>query len=131
MPSGCDVQLIMRELERIMARTYLGTQMEIIGGWLDEDPDLPDEKRANWQRLHDTLSQVNLCFYDMERDITRKMNSNSEYKLRVLEDAERIGSMKNQVASLEEENARLKETVSKAIQILSENHLNPAPLWLT
>lgn len=121
----------MTELERMMARTYLGGQMEIIGGWLDEDPDLPGEKRANWQRLYDTLSKVNLCFYDMERDITRKMNSNSEYKLRMLEDAERIGAMKNQVATLEEENARLKEAVSKAIQILSENNLNPAPLWLT
>ena len=46
-------------------------------------------------------------------EITRKMNANSTYKIRMLEDAERIGSLKTQVASLEEENARLKETVSE------------------
>ena len=122
---------MMSHLERLMARTYLGAQMEIIGMWLDDEPDLTEEKRANWQRLHDTLSQVNLCFYDMENEITRKMNANSTYKIRVLEDAERIGSLKTQVASLEEENARLKETVSAAIEILSNNNINPAPLWRT
>ena len=122
---------MMSHLERLMARTYLGAQMEIIGMWLDDEPDLTEEKRANWQRLHDTLSQVNLCFHDMEEEITRKMNANSTYKIRMLEDAERIGSLKTQVASLEEENARLKETLSKAIEILSKNNINPAPLWRT
>jgi len=114
-----------------MARNYLGAQMEIIGIWLDDEPDLTEEKKANWQRLHDTLSQVNLCFHDMENEITRKMNANSTYKIRMLEDAERIGSLKTQKASLEEENARLKETLSKAIEILSKNNINPAPLWRT
>ena len=122
---------MMSHLERLMARNYLGAQMEIIGMWLDDEPDLTEEKKANWQRLHDTLSQVNLCFHDMENEITRKMNANSTYKIRMLEDAERIGSLKTQVASLEEENARLKETVSKAIEILSKNNINPAPLWRT
>jgi len=57
----------MSHLERLMARNYLGAQMEIIGIWLDDEPDLTEEKKANWQRLHDTLSQVNLCFHDMEK----------------------------------------------------------------
>lgn len=121
----------MNHLERLMARTYLGAQMEIIGIWLDDEPDLTAEKKANWQRLHDTLSKVNLCFHDMENEITRKMNANSTYKIRMLEDAERIGSLKTEKASLEEENARLKETVSAAIEILTNNNINPAPLWRT
>ena len=54
---SCSTDM-MSHLERLMARTYLGAQMEIIGIWLDDEPDLTAEKKANWQRLHDTLSQV-------------------------------------------------------------------------
>ena len=60
--------------------------------------------------------------------MTRTRNNLGDHRMRVLEDAERIGSLKTEVASLEEENARLKETISKAIETLSNNNSNPAPL---
>ena len=83
---------MMNHSERIQARMLIGTQLELISWWLDhEEHGLTPEKEKNWRQLHDTLSKVNLCFHDMEEDMTRTRNDLGDHSMRVLEDAERIG----------------------------------------
>jgi len=120
---------MMNPLERIQARLLLGVQAELIACFLDEDHDLTPEKEANWRRLMDTLTSVNLCFHDMEEEMTRTRNDLGDHRLRVLEDAERIGHLKHQVDALKAESKNIKESLQKAIDILESNQINPTNLW--
>ena len=52
---------------------------------------LTADKEKNWRLLLDTLRQVNLCFHDMEENMTRTLNDLGDHRMRVLEDDERIG----------------------------------------
>ena len=77
----------------------------------------------------DTLSQVNLCFHDMEEDMTRTLNDLGDHRMRVLEDAERIGQLKLKVEILQQENDRLKVSLGEALQLLQDNDINQIKLW--
>ena len=123
---------MMNHLERIQARLLIGTQLELISWWLDhEEHGLTAEKEKNWRQLHDTLSKVNLCFHDMEEEMTRTRNDLGDHRMRVLEDAERIGKLKQQLESTQAENVRLKEALQDAIELLTENKINTLKLWRT
>ena len=123
---------MMSSLERVQARMMLGTQLEAIAWFLDcQDHNLTPEKEQNWRQLQSTLSKVVLCFHDMEEDMTRTKNDLSKHRLRVLEDAERIGRMKHELESTQAENERLKESLHDAIELLTENNLNTLQLWRT
>ena len=123
---------MMSHLERLQARLLIGTQLDLIGWMLDfEDHGLSPEKEKNWRTLHDTLSQVNLCFHDMEEEMNRTKNDLGDHRMRVLEDAERIGRMKEQLESTQAENGRLKAALHDAIELLTENNINTLKLWRT
>ena len=119
----------MNPLERIQARLLLGIQAELIACFLEEDHNLTPEKEANWRKLMDTLTKVNLCFHDMEEEMTRTRNDLGDHRMRVLEDAERIGQLKHQVAALKTESKNIKESLQKAIDLLESNQINPTKLW--
>ena len=121
---------MMNHLERLQARMLLGTHVELISWWLDhEDHGLTPEKEDNWRKLLDTLSNVNLCFHDMEEDMTRTLNDLGDHRMRVLEDAERIGQLKLKLEILEQENDRLKVSLGEALQLLQDNDINQIKLW--
>ena len=121
---------MMNHLERLQARMLLGTHVELISWWLDhEDHGLTPEKEDNWRKLLDTLSKVNLCFHDMEEDMTRTLNDLGDHRMRVLEDAERIGQLKLKLEILEQENDRLKVSLGEALQLLQDNDINQMKLW--
>ena len=121
---------MMNHLERLQARMLLGTHVELISWWLDhEDHGLTPEKEDNWRKLLDTLSKVNLCFHDMEEDMTRTLNDLGDHRMRVLEDAERIGQLKLKLEILEQENDRLKVSLGEALQLLQDNDINQIKLW--
>ena len=123
---------MMNHLERIQARLLIGTQLELISWWLDfEDHGLSPEKEKNWRQLHDTLSKVNLCFHDMEEEMTRTRNDLGDHRMRVLEDAERIGGMKVQLNHLQQENTRLKDSLREALELLESHNINQFKLWRT
>ena len=119
----------MNPLERIQARLLLGIQAELIACFLEEDHNLTPEKEANWRKLMDTLTKVNLCFHDMEEEMTRTRNDLGDHRMRVLEDAERIGQLKHQVDALKTESKNIKESLQKAIDLLESNQINPTKLW--
>ena len=121
---------MMNHLERLQARMLLGTHVELISWWLDhEDHQLTPEKEDNWRKLLDTLSKVNLCFHDMEEDMTRTLNDLGDHRMRVLEDAERIGQLKLKLEILEQENDRLKVSLGEALQLLQDTDINQIKLW--
>ena len=121
---------MMTHLQRLQARMLLGTHVDLISWWLDhEDHGLTAEKEKNWRLLLDTLSQVNLCFHDMEEDMTRTMNDLGDHRTRVLEDAERIGQLKLKLEILQQENDRLKDSLDEALQLLQDNDINTIKLW--
>lgn len=123
---------MMGHLQRLQARMLLGTQVELISWWLDhEDHGLSAEKEENWRQLLDTLSKVNLCFHDMEEDMTRTRNDLGDHRMRVLEDAERIGKLKQQVETLEQENQNLKHSLNEALELLQSHDINQFKLWRT
>ena len=108
----------------------LGTQVELISWWLDhEEHGLSAAKEKNWRELLDTLSRVNLCFHDIEEEMTRKLNELGDHRMRVLEDAERIGQLKLKVEILQQENDRLKVSLGEALQLLQDNEINQLKLW--
>jgi len=121
---------MMNHLQRMQARMLLGTHVELISWWLDhEDHGLTSEKEKNWRLLLDTLSQVNLCFHDMEEDMTRTKNDLGDHRLRVLEDAQSIGQMRAQIDMLQKENNRIKESLDQAIKLLESHQINQTTLW--
>lgn len=121
---------MMNHLERLQARMLLGTQVELISWWLDhEEHGLSAAKEKNWRELLDTLSRVNLCFHDIEEEMTRKLNELGDHRMRVLEDAERIGQLKLKVEILQQENDRLKVSLGEALQLLQDNEINQLKLW--
>ena len=121
---------MMNHLERLQARLLLGTQVELISWWLDhEEHGLTAEKEKNWRALLDCLSKVNLCFHDMEESMTRSINELGEHRIRVLEDAERIGQLKAEMQMLHEQNTRLKDSLSEAIELLHKHDINSIKLW--
>ena len=121
---------MMNHLQRMQARMLLGTHVELISWWLDhEDHGLTADKEKNWRLLLDTLSQVNLCLHDMEEDMTRTLNDLGDHRMRVLEDAERIGQLKLKLEILQQENDRLKDSLGEALQLLQDNDINSIKLW--
>ena len=121
---------MMNHLQRMQARMLLGTHVELISWWLDhEDHGLTADKEKNWRLLLDTLSQVNLCVHDMEEDMTRTLNDLGDHRMRVLEDAERIGQLKLKLEILQQENDRLKDSLGEALQLLQDNDINSIKLW--
>lgn len=121
--------MTLNPLERIMIRNYLGAQMETIAWYLDfENPDLTEEKRKNWEQLRDTLSKVTLLLHECENELTRLTNELGDHRLRVLEDAEKLGRIAANVDHITEENTRLKECLGLALDLLAQ-HKIPHTIW--
>ena len=121
--------MTLNHLERLMIRNYLGIQLELISWHLDfEDLDMTEEKRKNWEKLRDTLSQVTLLLHECENEFTRLTNEPSEHRLRVLEDAEKLGRIAANVDHITEENTRLKECLGLALDLLAKHEI-PHTIW--
>lgn len=114
----------MDHLERLQTRCYLGIQHMIVSQYLEDEPDLSPERRRNWEQLRDTLAAIELLMHDMESDQERRGRELHGLKIRVLEDAERIGEIKAHLKQAQEELQRIKPVLSKALRLLDSNNIN-------
>lgn len=123
---------MMSHLQRLQARMLLGTQAEAISWMLDQgDHGLTPQKEQNWKKLLECLRETSLCFHDMEEDMTRTRNELSGYRIRALEDAERIGRMEIKQEMLDQEIGRLKDSLHEALMLLESNNIKTHKLWRT
>lgn len=121
--------MTLNHLERIMIRNYLGVQLETIGWYLDRDSsDLTEEKRKNWEQLRETLYKVTVLLHECEDELTRLTNELGEHRLRVLEDAQKLGRIEANVDYITNENTRLKECLGLALDLLAQHEI-PHTIW--
>ncbi len=120
---------MMQTLQRLQTRLLLGAQADVIDHFLESEHNLTPGKIENWKQLLTTLREVNVCFHDMDEELTRMTNELGEYRQRVLDDAGRIGQLQQRVVQLESENDNLKQSLAKAIALIDENQPNQNQLW--
>ena len=120
---------MMQTLQRLQTRLLLGAQADVIDHFLECEHNLSAEKVENWKQLLTTLREVNVCFHDMDEELTRMTNELGDHRQRVLDDAGRIGQLQQRVVQLEYENDNLKKGLAKAIALIDENQPNQTQLW--
>lgn len=69
-----------------------------------------------------------LLLHECENEFTRLTNELSEHRLRVLEDAEKLGRIAANVDHITEENTRLKECLGLALDLLAKHEI-PHTIW--